>query len=542
MACPTPEHLIAQHCQHAPHTDLARLLGEIEAALKDQEELLEGLSEQSLARLEVWEQDNGMWAVDGLLAADTGALLAKLLTTAVAPPRQGDCEPDTGSGTEASTTSGVEPEAALPPQANRNAEALHQMLASFGTDPHAPKRHGHTATLHLVCDLVTLQGDGTGRLPTLEGRPISLAKARLLACEGQAIPSIFDYTTGEAIELGRTMRLPNAALRRKLELEQPGGCAWTGCGRPVHWTEAHHVRAWWAGGETNADNLILLCRFHHGRIHTPDGRSPKPDPAEPSSSTTKDTRPPRRTWLPNQATAAARTGAPTLTWKRPSPTMHRTSSTPASTPPNGPRLSKTTSTRPPNSTKPKPPGSPRRPHAPKHEPASPPKRPRPPKREHRHRHPPPNPNRARDLNETPNQPASQHDPTPDRPHSYPARRGRHPRRGRAHTRRSNPNPTTRVRALVVPPPGRPPQPASHTTPSPPGRTPAPRGLTADRGRHTPPTSPSPPLEPRSHPTRPQRPRPPTTLLIAARPDPGIIRPVGRRLALTPTPLLPSPKT
>ncbi|WP_199044688.1 hypothetical protein, partial [Glycomyces salinus] len=73
---------------HAPHTDLARLLGEIEAALKDQEELLEGLSEQSLARLEVWETENGMWAVDGLLASDTGALLTKLLTTAVPPPRQ----------------------------------------------------------------------------------------------------------------------------------------------------------------------------------------------------------------------------------------------------------------------------------------------------------------------------------------------------------------------------------------------------------------------------------------------------------------------
>uniref|UniRef100_UPI0018ECB4E3 hypothetical protein n=1 Tax=Glycomyces salinus TaxID=980294 RepID=UPI0018ECB4E3 len=55
VQCPTPEHLIAQYSIHAPHTDLARLLGEIEAALKDQEELLEGLSEQSLARLEVWE-------------------------------------------------------------------------------------------------------------------------------------------------------------------------------------------------------------------------------------------------------------------------------------------------------------------------------------------------------------------------------------------------------------------------------------------------------------------------------------------------------
>ncbi|GAB4008072.1 hypothetical protein GCM10029992_63520 [Glycomyces albus] len=116
------------------------------------------------------------------------------------------------------------------------------MLASFGTDPHAPTRHGHTATLHLTCDLDTLHGEDTGRLPQLEGRPISVAKARLLACEARIIPTVFDYTTGEAIELGRTARLPNAALRRKLELEQPDGCAWTGCTRPIHWTEAHHLR------------------------------------------------------------------------------------------------------------------------------------------------------------------------------------------------------------------------------------------------------------------------------------------------------------
>jgi hypothetical protein len=64
------------------------------------------------------------------------------------------------------------------------------------------------------------------------------------------------------------MRLPNTALRRKLELEQPQGCAWSGCDRPVAWLEAHHLQHWASGGKTTAENLILLCRFHHGRIHT----------------------------------------------------------------------------------------------------------------------------------------------------------------------------------------------------------------------------------------------------------------------------------
>src|SRR5690606_3922611 len=109
---------------------------------------------------------------------------------------------------------------------------------------------------------------------------ISLGRARLLACEAMVIPSVFDYAAGEAIELGRAKRLPNHALRRKLELEQPGGCAWSGCRAPIQWTEAHHITHWVDGGATVAENLILLCRFHHGRIHTPGWTITKTGPGQ----------------------------------------------------------------------------------------------------------------------------------------------------------------------------------------------------------------------------------------------------------------------
>ncbi|GAB3644533.1 HNH endonuclease [Glycomyces tarimensis] len=253
VSCPTPEHLIAQYCIHATVKDVHAQLDELQAALDSGEELLDGLGQQSLQRLDLVETENGMFVLSGLLSADTGKLFAKLLTTAVPPPRQDEVDAD-GS---------------LPPAANRRAEAFHQMIAAHGADPHAAKRHGHTAMLHLSVDIETLAGEDTGRVPTLEGDPISLGKARLLACEGLVIPNVFNYRTGEAIELGRALRLPNSALRRKLELEQPGGCAWSGCLAPVQWTEAHHIRHWANGGPTVAENLILLCRFHHGRIHTP---------------------------------------------------------------------------------------------------------------------------------------------------------------------------------------------------------------------------------------------------------------------------------
>ena len=43
--------------------------------------------------------------------------------------------------------------------------------------------------------------------------------------------------------------------------------AWTGCDRPVAWTESHHVRHWADHGETRVDHLVLLCRVHHRRGH-----------------------------------------------------------------------------------------------------------------------------------------------------------------------------------------------------------------------------------------------------------------------------------
>jgi hypothetical protein len=252
VECSTPEALITQYCAHATFKELQRHLWELEANLAEEAEVLDGLGEESLQWMEVTPQGNGMWTLSGELSDTTGRLLDKYLKTACPPPKQEEQDED---GT-------------LPALPNRYAEALHQLLAGYGTSAEAVTRHGHTATLDLVVDIETLQGKDTGRLPLLEGRPISVTRARLLACEAAIIPSVFNYKSGEAIELGRALRLPNVALRRKLELEQPEGCAWSGCDRPIAWTEGHHIQHWANGGKTTAENLILLCRFHHGRIHT----------------------------------------------------------------------------------------------------------------------------------------------------------------------------------------------------------------------------------------------------------------------------------
>ena len=44
-------------------------------------------------------------------------------------------------------------------------------------------------------------------------------------------------------------------------------CVFNGCHRPAAWCDGHHVRWWTRGGETNLENLALVCGRHHRMLH-----------------------------------------------------------------------------------------------------------------------------------------------------------------------------------------------------------------------------------------------------------------------------------
>lgn len=95
--------------------------------------------------------------------------------------------------------------------------------------------------------------------------PITAGAARRLAADARIIPAVLDGPS-QVLDLGVGTRLFSKAQKLALA-ERDGGCAWSGCTHPPSYTEAHHLRWWSHDGPTDLDNGILLCSFHHHRIH-----------------------------------------------------------------------------------------------------------------------------------------------------------------------------------------------------------------------------------------------------------------------------------
>ena len=119
-------------------------------------------------------------------------------------------------------------------------------------------------------DLSALANDGrtasarvlwalAGRAPRLT--PLA---TETLACDAIVTPVVFDgarpVAVGDATD-PVTKRLRNALIARD------GGCRFPGCHAPVSWCDAHHIRARINDGPSVIDNLILLCRRCHRRVH-----------------------------------------------------------------------------------------------------------------------------------------------------------------------------------------------------------------------------------------------------------------------------------
>jgi Domain of unknown function (DUF222) len=88
--------------------------------------------------------------------------------------------------------------------------------------------------------------------------------ARRLLCDAR-VQTVLEDDRGEPVRLGRLTREPTPAMMRQLRYRD-GECRFPGCGAR-RFTQAHHVVWWGDGGETNLENLVLVCFFHHRLVH-----------------------------------------------------------------------------------------------------------------------------------------------------------------------------------------------------------------------------------------------------------------------------------
>ena len=115
-------------------------------------------------------------------------------------------------------------------------------------------------------DVGVLTGEASvGRCFVEGGSPLSAGAARRIGCEAEVIG--VTERDGLPIDVGRKQRMVPDRLRLAVHVRDRF-CRFPGCGVPAYRTEAHHHEHWALGGETNLDNLLLLCGFHHRRHHS----------------------------------------------------------------------------------------------------------------------------------------------------------------------------------------------------------------------------------------------------------------------------------
>ncbi|MDZ7684518.1 MAG: DUF222 domain-containing protein [Gammaproteobacteria bacterium] len=186
---------------------------------------------------------DGMVHLTADLPAETGMLVMKALEIAARELEKERAEaPDTGEERDGYFA--------------RQADALVEMARSYLADESAGKRSdSYQVMLHV--DESALRGEG-GR------SDLPVETMRRIACGAGIVPVVMDED-GNPLNVGRKQRMLSPAGRRALYARDKQ-CVFPGCSH-TKWLEPHHVVRWADGGETSAENHMLLCSHHHRLLH-----------------------------------------------------------------------------------------------------------------------------------------------------------------------------------------------------------------------------------------------------------------------------------
>jgi hypothetical protein len=203
-------------------------------------------------------EDDGSLYLRARLAAEDGTLLVKALEAArerVAERRRQE---------RSAVANGPDVSAALDFQPSRSAHVEALLELAQTSLPASDEHQGERARLVVHVDADALASNGSGRSELEDGPVIPPETARRLGCDAELVAQV--ERDGLPLSVGRRRRTVPPALRRLLEARDGDTCCFPGCERRRH-LQAHHRRHWAHGGETNLDNLVLLCFHHHRLVH-----------------------------------------------------------------------------------------------------------------------------------------------------------------------------------------------------------------------------------------------------------------------------------
>ena len=136
--------------------------------------------------------------------------------------------------------------------------AAFKALVRAAWDAEAFRRpHGQHTT-------VVVHVDADTKVAALHRGPmLTNEERRYLSCD--ATCEVWFERHGRPIGAGRTTRTVNRRLRRALE-HRDRTCVVPGCGS-TQGLHAHHIVHWEDGGETELENLVLVCPYHNRAHH-----------------------------------------------------------------------------------------------------------------------------------------------------------------------------------------------------------------------------------------------------------------------------------
>jgi hypothetical protein len=151
--------------------------------------------------------------------------------------------------------------------AQRRADALVSM-ARITLDHLAPipgRKRSRPKVIATIAYLDLLTGNAGGSLDTNHGRTVvSTETIQRLACDA-GIHRLVHGPDGTILDYGRQTRAVSDSMFDLLTIRDHG-CRLDGCTAPPSACDAHHAKHWLDLGETELDNLILACWYHHHHL------------------------------------------------------------------------------------------------------------------------------------------------------------------------------------------------------------------------------------------------------------------------------------